>query len=153
MSRVFEPYRHEGKSDLARQIADSAQIVDGAHIHQINEEGIKAFWANLDEADWSKFHQEHGAKFPLNYSDALDELNFLSSVLQKLVTRLQTDPYASFAQSPYYSEFPVCIPDTIAQAHGTRRLRHDPPFRHGMLPCANARGTGEPAVGFWNGTP
>lgn len=45
---------------------------------QINEEGIKTFWENLDESDWNKFHQEHGAKFPLKYSDELDELNFLS---------------------------------------------------------------------------
>lgn len=49
-----------------------------AHDIQINEEGIKAFWEKLGEDDWNKFHQEHGAKFPLKYSDPLDELNFLS---------------------------------------------------------------------------
>ncbi|KAK9896081.1 hypothetical protein P389DRAFT_74342 [Cystobasidium minutum MCA 4210] len=64
--------------DIIQEIKDTCRESLSHTGMKINEEGIKAFWANLDEADWSKFHQEHGAKFPLNYSDALDELNFLS---------------------------------------------------------------------------
>jgi len=45
---------------------------------KLNEQGMRSFLKNLDRADWDKHYQEHGARFPLNYDGALDELNFLS---------------------------------------------------------------------------
>ena len=38
---------------------------------QINDDGIREFLRNLDEQDYRKFYQEHGARFPLKYSSVL----------------------------------------------------------------------------------
>lgn len=45
---------------------------------QLDEDGLRAFLRNLDEAEFDKFCQEHGYRFPLKFQNDLDELNFLS---------------------------------------------------------------------------
>ncbi|KAL7008413.1 hypothetical protein EMMF5_002142 [Cystobasidiomycetes sp. EMM_F5] len=44
----------------------------------LDEDGLRAFLRNLDEAEFDKFCQEHGYRFPLKFQNDLDELNFLS---------------------------------------------------------------------------
>lgn len=41
---------------------------------RIDDNGIRDFLTNLDEADYRKFYQEHGARFPLKYSSVLPAL-------------------------------------------------------------------------------